>query len=75
MENISCLIPKNEMDLQLDFIFTSVYIGKIKGASKGCVTVSIYIFFFSFAFGQGQFSDCLFSANENGIDISLYRTF
>nr|XP_025138826.1 sentrin-specific protease 7 isoform X4 [Bubalus bubalis] len=38
MENISCLIPKNEMDLQLDFIFTSVYIGKIKGASKGCVT-------------------------------------
>ncbi|KAB0343526.1 hypothetical protein FD754_020452 [Muntiacus muntjak] len=38
MENISCLVPKNEMDLQLDFIFTSVYIGKIKGASKGCVT-------------------------------------
>ena len=40
MENISCLIPKNEMDLQLDFIFTSVYIGKIKGASKGCVTIT-----------------------------------
>lgn len=38
MENMSCLIPKNEMDLQLDFVFTSVYIGKIKGASKGCVT-------------------------------------
>ncbi|XP_027442927.1 sentrin-specific protease 7 isoform X5 [Zalophus californianus] len=38
MENISCIIPSNEMDLQLDFIFTSVYIGKIKGASKGCVT-------------------------------------
>ena len=44
MENVSCLIPKNEMDLQLDFIFTSVYIGKIKGTSKGCVTVSIYFF-------------------------------
>nr|XP_019566766.1 PREDICTED: sentrin-specific protease 7 isoform X4 [Rhinolophus sinicus] len=38
MENISCITPSNEMDLQLDFIFTSVYIGKIKGASKGCVT-------------------------------------
>uniref|UniRef100_A0A8C5LAG7 SUMO1/sentrin specific peptidase 7 n=1 Tax=Jaculus jaculus TaxID=51337 RepID=A0A8C5LAG7_JACJA len=38
MENISCVLPNNEMDLQLDFIFTSVYIGKIKGASKGCVT-------------------------------------
>ncbi|XP_035873876.1 sentrin-specific protease 7 isoform X7 [Phyllostomus discolor] len=38
MENISCIIPSNEMDLQLDVIFTSVYIGKIKGASKGCVT-------------------------------------
>uniref|UniRef100_H0WJE1 SUMO specific peptidase 7 n=1 Tax=Otolemur garnettii TaxID=30611 RepID=H0WJE1_OTOGA len=38
MENISCVMPSNEMDLQLDFIFTSVYIGKIKGASKGCVT-------------------------------------
>ncbi|XP_008564931.1 PREDICTED: sentrin-specific protease 7 isoform X1 [Galeopterus variegatus] len=38
MENISCIIPSNETDLQLDFIFTSVYIGKIKGASKGCVT-------------------------------------
>ncbi|XP_053526285.1 sentrin-specific protease 7 isoform X6 [Artibeus jamaicensis] len=38
MENISCIIPSNEMDLQLDFIFTSVYIGKIKGASTGCVT-------------------------------------
>ncbi|XP_045439991.1 sentrin-specific protease 7 isoform X3 [Pipistrellus kuhlii] len=37
-ENISCIMPSNEMDLQLDFIFTSVYIGKIKGASKGCVT-------------------------------------
>uniref|UniRef100_F6TWY0 SUMO specific peptidase 7 n=1 Tax=Callithrix jacchus TaxID=9483 RepID=F6TWY0_CALJA len=39
MENISSIMPNNEMDLQLDFIFTSVYIGKIKGASKGCVTV------------------------------------
>ncbi|XP_057552774.1 sentrin-specific protease 7 isoform X3 [Hippopotamus amphibius kiboko] len=38
MENISCVVPSNETDLQLDFIFTSVYIGKIKGASKGCVT-------------------------------------
>ncbi|ELK11378.1 Sentrin-specific protease 7 [Pteropus alecto] len=38
MENISCIIPSNEMALQMDFIFTSVYIGKIKGASKGCVT-------------------------------------
>lgn len=38
MENISYIIPSNEMDLQLNFIFTSVYIGKIKGASKGCVT-------------------------------------
>ncbi|XP_071070960.1 sentrin-specific protease 7 isoform X8 [Dasypus novemcinctus] len=38
MENISCIMPTNDMDLQLDFIFTSVYIGKIKGASKGCVT-------------------------------------
>ncbi|XP_016055176.1 PREDICTED: sentrin-specific protease 7 isoform X3 [Miniopterus natalensis] len=38
VENISCIIPSNEMDLQLDFIFTSIYIGKIKGASKGCVT-------------------------------------
>ncbi|XP_007943965.1 sentrin-specific protease 7 [Orycteropus afer afer] len=38
MENISCIMPNNEMDLQLDFIFTSIYIGKIKGASKGCVT-------------------------------------
>uniref|UniRef100_A0A673U5P5 Sentrin-specific protease 7 n=1 Tax=Suricata suricatta TaxID=37032 RepID=A0A673U5P5_SURSU len=38
MENVACILPSNEMDLQLDFIFTSVYIGKIKGASKGCVT-------------------------------------
>ncbi|XP_045049478.2 sentrin-specific protease 7 isoform X5 [Desmodus rotundus] len=38
MENISCITPSNEMDLQLDFIFTYVYIGKIKGASKGYVT-------------------------------------
>ncbi|XP_036914866.1 sentrin-specific protease 7 isoform X6 [Sturnira hondurensis] len=38
MGNISCIIPSNEMDLQLDFIFTSVYIGKIKGASTGCIT-------------------------------------
>ncbi|XP_058411687.1 sentrin-specific protease 7 isoform X2 [Diceros bicornis minor] len=38
MENVSGIIPSGEMDLQLDFIFTSVYIGKIKGASKGCVT-------------------------------------
>ncbi|XP_066203853.1 sentrin-specific protease 7 isoform X3 [Saccopteryx leptura] len=39
-ENISCVLPNNEMDLQLNFIFTSVYIGKIKGASKGCVTIT-----------------------------------
>uniref|UniRef100_A0A8D2DD01 Sentrin-specific protease 7 n=1 Tax=Sciurus vulgaris TaxID=55149 RepID=A0A8D2DD01_SCIVU len=38
MENISCVIPNNETDLKLDFIFTSVYIGKIKGTSKGCIT-------------------------------------
>ncbi|XP_047420036.1 sentrin-specific protease 7 isoform X5 [Sciurus carolinensis] len=38
MENISCAIPNNETDLKLDFIFTSVYIGKIKGTSKGCIT-------------------------------------
>ncbi|XP_037690840.1 sentrin-specific protease 7 isoform X3 [Choloepus didactylus] len=38
MENISCIMPPNDMDLQLDFIFTSVYIGKMKGASNGCVT-------------------------------------
>lgn len=75
MENMSCLIPKNEMDLQLDFVFTSVYIGKIKGASKGCVTVSIYIFSLVLLLGQAQFSYCLFSANENRIDISLYRAF
>nr|XP_007984166.2 sentrin-specific protease 7 isoform X3 [Chlorocebus sabaeus] len=40
MENISSIMPSNKMDLQLDFIFTSVYIGKIKGASKGCVTIT-----------------------------------
>ncbi|XP_055115028.2 sentrin-specific protease 7 isoform X7 [Symphalangus syndactylus] len=40
MENISSIMHSNEMDLQLDFIFTSVYIGKIKGASKGCVTIT-----------------------------------
>ncbi|XP_064129113.1 sentrin-specific protease 7 isoform X2 [Loxodonta africana] len=38
MEKVSCITPGNAMDLQLDFMFTSVYIGKIKGASKGCVT-------------------------------------
>ncbi|XP_008846709.1 sentrin-specific protease 7 [Nannospalax galili] len=38
MENISSIKPNSEMDLRLDFMFTSVYIGKIKGASKGCVT-------------------------------------
>ncbi|KAG8509551.1 Sentrin-specific protease 7 [Galemys pyrenaicus] len=38
MENISCITATTEVDRQLDFIFTSVYIGKIKGASKGCVT-------------------------------------
>ncbi|XP_051006015.1 sentrin-specific protease 7 [Acomys russatus] len=40
LENISCSKPNNEMDLKLDFTFTSVYIGKIKGASKGCVTLT-----------------------------------
>ncbi|KAI5134915.1 sentrin-specific protease 7 isoform X2 [Manis pentadactyla] len=40
MENISCIVPSNEMDQQLDFVLTSVYIGKIKGASKGCVTLT-----------------------------------
>ncbi|XP_028616055.1 sentrin-specific protease 7 isoform X2 [Grammomys surdaster] len=38
VENISCIKPNSEMDLKLDFIFTCVYIGKIKGTSKGCVT-------------------------------------
>ncbi|KFO36609.1 Sentrin-specific protease 7, partial [Fukomys damarensis] len=38
MENISCIVPNNEVDLHLDFIFTSVYIGKIKGTSKGSIT-------------------------------------
>ncbi|XP_073929120.1 sentrin-specific protease 7 isoform X3 [Castor canadensis] len=38
MENISCIIPNSELDLQVDFVFTSVYVGKIKGISKGCVT-------------------------------------
>ncbi|XP_038200797.1 sentrin-specific protease 7 isoform X4 [Arvicola amphibius] len=38
MENISCIKPNSEVDLKLDFVFTSLYIGKIKGASKGCVT-------------------------------------
>ncbi|KAM6224796.1 sentrin-specific protease 7 [Rhynchocyon petersi] len=37
-DNISCIMPSNEMELQLDFIFTSVYIGKIKGISAGYVT-------------------------------------
>ncbi|XP_031219944.1 sentrin-specific protease 7 isoform X2 [Mastomys coucha] len=38
IENISCIKPNSEMDLKLDFIFTCVYIGKIKGTSKGCAT-------------------------------------
>ncbi|CAH6792415.1 sentrin-specific protease 7 [Phodopus roborovskii] len=38
MEDISCIKPNSEMDLKLDIAFTSVYIGKVKGASKGCVT-------------------------------------
>lgn len=58
MENISCIIPSNEKPLQLDFIFTSVYIGKIKGASKGCVTVSIFNFFFKFLILDKGFLDC-----------------
>uniref|UniRef100_A0A8C6HNV8 Sentrin-specific protease 7 n=1 Tax=Mus spicilegus TaxID=10103 RepID=A0A8C6HNV8_MUSSI len=37
-ENISCIKSNSEMDLKLDFIFTCVYIGKIKGTPKGCVT-------------------------------------
>ncbi|KAM4888677.1 sentrin-specific protease 7 isoform 2-T2 [Thomomys bottae] len=37
-EKSSCTIPNNETDLHLDFIFTSVYIGKMKGTSKGCIT-------------------------------------
>ncbi|XP_055965206.1 sentrin-specific protease 7 isoform X2 [Sorex fumeus] len=40
MENISYIIPTNEMDLHLDFMFTYIYIGKIKGTSKGCVTLT-----------------------------------
>ena len=73
MENISCVIPSNEMDLQLDFIFTSVYIGKVKGAPKGCVTVSIFNFFFSFAFWTRHFQIVFsfFSANENRIEINF----
>ncbi|XP_029326224.1 sentrin-specific protease 7 isoform X4 [Mus caroli] len=38
VENISCIKSNSEMDLKLDFIFTCVYIGKIKGTPKGCVT-------------------------------------
>uniref|UniRef100_A0A8C2M7B9 Sentrin-specific protease 7 n=1 Tax=Cricetulus griseus TaxID=10029 RepID=A0A8C2M7B9_CRIGR len=38
MEDNSCIKPNSEMDLKLDFVFISVYIGKIKGASKGCAT-------------------------------------
>lgn len=73
MENISCILPSNEMALQLDFIFTSVYIGKIKGASKGCVTVSI-IFFKVFDLGQGIFRLLShFSENENRFE-NLHRT-
>lgn len=74
MENISCIIPSNEMDLQLDFIFTSVYIGKIKGASKGCVTVSIFnlFLFFQFWIMDKAFTDCLFfGTNENRIEINF----
>ncbi|XP_054981283.1 sentrin-specific protease 7 isoform X2 [Sorex araneus] len=40
MENISYIIPTNEMNLHLDFLFTYIYIGKIKGTSKGCVTLT-----------------------------------
>lgn len=54
MENISSLLSSNEMDLQLDFVFTSVYIGKIKGASKGCVTVSIFNSFFVLVLDLGE---------------------
>ncbi|XP_044526058.1 sentrin-specific protease 7 [Gracilinanus agilis] len=38
MDNFSCIIPSNEMDLHLDITFTSVYIGSIKGISSGFVT-------------------------------------
>ncbi|XP_042532826.1 sentrin-specific protease 7 isoform X2 [Dipodomys spectabilis] len=38
MEKSSCTIPNNETNRHLDFMFTSVYIGKIKGISKGCIT-------------------------------------
>uniref|UniRef100_A0A4X2KYI1 Sentrin-specific protease 7 n=1 Tax=Vombatus ursinus TaxID=29139 RepID=A0A4X2KYI1_VOMUR len=38
MDNFSCIIPSNEMDLHLDITFTSIYIGSIKGVSSGYVT-------------------------------------
>lgn len=79
MENVSSIIPSNEMDLQLDFVFTSVYIGKIKGASKGCVTVSIFNFFsFLVLVLDKAFLDCLlFFLVQMKIELklTLYRTF
>lgn len=76
MENISCILPSNEMDLQLDFIFTSVYIGKIKGASKGCVTVSIFNLFLFWILDKA-FTYCLFFLLQMKIELNLilYGTF
>lgn len=73
MENISCILPSNEMDLQLDFIFTSVYIGKIKGASKGCVTVSNLFLFWIL---DKAFTYCLFLLQMKiELSLILYGTF
>ncbi|OBS57658.1 hypothetical protein A6R68_11214 [Neotoma lepida] len=48
MENISCIKPNSEMDLKLDFVFTSVYIDTVKPTytfvqkqSSGCYSLSI----------------------------------
>nr|XP_020855517.1 sentrin-specific protease 7 isoform X3 [Phascolarctos cinereus] len=38
MDNFSCIIPSDEMNLHLDITFASIYIGSIKGVSSGYVT-------------------------------------
>ncbi|KAM9033137.1 sentrin-specific protease 7 isoform 5-T5 [Sarcophilus harrisii] len=38
MDNFSCIIPSDEVDLHLDITFTSIYIGSIRGVSSGYVT-------------------------------------
>ncbi|KAM5281753.1 sentrin-specific protease 7 [Ctenodactylus gundi] len=56
MENISCILPTNETDLHLEFLFTSVYIGKIKGTSKGCVTFTTKYVKIPFQVSLNEFS-------------------